>query len=62
MTQEQHDLVGKDLNMWTNLLDFLREAAKKSVMQSDGNGYGGDVVLDSVNMLSSYEDCILDQI
>ena len=31
-------------------------------MQSDGNSFGGDVVLDSVNMLSSYEDAILDQI
>ena len=33
-----------------------------SVMQSDGNSFGGDVVLDRVNMVSSYEDRILDQI
>ena len=30
-------------------------------MQSDGNSFGGDVVLDNVNTLSSFEDSILDQ-
>ena len=33
-----------------------------SVMQSDGNSFGGDVVLKNVNIASSYEDSILDQI
>ena len=31
-------------------------------MQSDGNSFGGDVVLDSVNMSYRDEDCILDPI
>ena len=31
-------------------------------MQSNGNSLGGDVVLDSYNKESSYEDNILDQI
>ena len=31
-------------------------------MQSDGNSFGGDVVLDSVNMAFSYKDSILDLI
>ena len=29
-------------------------------MEPDGNSFGGDVVLDSVNMAFSYEDSILD--
>ena len=32
-----------------------------SVMQSDGNSFCGDVVLDSFNMLNMDEDSILDQ-
>ena len=32
------------------------------VMQSDGNSFGGDVVLKSVNIVSSYEDSILEQV
>ena len=31
-------------------------------MQSDGNSFGGDIVLESVNMVSGGEDNILDQI
>ena len=31
-------------------------------MQSDGNSFGGDVVLDRVNMVFRDEDNILDQI
>ena len=31
-------------------------------MHSDGNSFGGDVVLKSINIASSYEDSILDQI
>ena len=32
-----------------------------SVMQSDGNSFGGDVVLDSFNMLYRDEDSMLEQ-
>ena len=32
-----------------------------SVMQSDGNSFGGDVVLKSINMASSYEDQIYEK-
>ena len=30
-------------------------------MQSDGNSFGGDVVLKSINMASSYEDQIYEK-
>ena len=33
-----------------------------SVIQSDGNSFGGDVVLDKVDMAFSYKDSILDLI
>ena len=33
-----------------------------SVMQSDGNSFWGDVVLDNVNMLYTFKESILDQI
>ena len=32
------------------------------MMQSDGNSFGGEIVLENVNMVSRGEDSILDQI
>ena len=32
-----------------------------SVMQSDRNSFGGDVVLDSFNIVYRHEDSVLDQ-
>ena len=47
------------VNRWVQL--FCRIKAY-SVMQSDGNSFGGDVVLDSFNKTFRDEDNILDQI
>ena len=45
------------------VIDFMAELLdlRYSVMQSDGNSYDGDVVLDSFNKASRDEDSIFDQ-
>ena len=40
------------------LFQALQKADTYSVMQSDGNSFCGDVVLDSFNMVNSDEDSI----
>ena len=48
--------------METNLVEmsFLRDLTY-NVMQSDGNRFCGDVVLDSFNMAYGHEDSVLDK-
>ena len=47
--------------LWTTTY-IQNVKAFTTVMQSDGNSFGGDVVLDSVNVASKDKDSILDQI
>ena len=43
-------------------IQYMYRIAKYSVMQSDGNSFGGDFVLDNYNKASRDEDNILYQV
>ena len=42
-------------------MTFLKIGPARTVMQSDGNNFCGDVVLDIFNMVNSNKDSILDK-